>query len=210
MYQISSALLMSLSCQFGCLRSFCMQVCSVTFFVFLVSYDAFRAIMIQAWPFKPGPVFPILQTASKWSARVLCSRCTNVLNAGCAGIAIGLDLPEDFFEGDRAGVDTAYWVARVIHYPPLPKQAASQPCPPSSNGNAAAHEASSAAASSQSGGSDDCIDHPEAGQAAENGLSEISRSVQLSCGRCLPASHMGPLYLLQPFSSASKTFTSSK
>ena len=32
---------------------------------------------------------------------------------------MGLNLPEDTFEGDRAG--DPYWVARVIHYPPLSK-----------------------------------------------------------------------------------------
>ena len=126
-----------------------------------------------------------------------------------AGIAIGLDLPEDFFEGDRAGVDTAYWVARVIHYPPLPEQAASQPCPSSSNGGAAAHEASAAAAGSQSAGSGDHMDHSGAGQAAESGLTEISRSVQLSCGECLLISQHPPP-LPPTFFSASKTETSSK
>lgn len=34
------------------------------------------------------------------------------------GIALGLNLPEDAFEAERAG--DPYWVARVINYPPLP------------------------------------------------------------------------------------------
>ncbi|KAK9819032.1 hypothetical protein WJX74_007795 [Apatococcus lobatus] len=87
------------------------------------------------------------------------------------GIAIGLELPEDFFEGNRAGVDMAYWVARVIHYPPLPKQAVDLSSQPTSNGNAAAGEAVSSRPPEDGGA---CRD--------ESGLTEIARSVQLSCG----------------------------
>eukprot|EP00882_Tetradesmus_deserticola_P004245 GHRQ01004484.1.p1 GENE.GHRQ01004484.1~~GHRQ01004484.1.p1 ORF type:complete len:303 (+),score=107.64 GHRQ01004484.1:1619-2527(+) len=35
------------------------------------------------------------------------------------GIAMGLGLPEGFFAGQLAGPEGSYWVARVIHYPPL-------------------------------------------------------------------------------------------
>jgi hypothetical protein len=37
------------------------------------------------------------------------------------GIALGLNLPEDFFGGKRAGKEGSYWIMRVIHYPPLPE-----------------------------------------------------------------------------------------
>jgi isopenicillin N synthase-like dioxygenase len=35
------------------------------------------------------------------------------------GISLGLGLPERFFAGQLAGPEGSYWVARVIHYPPL-------------------------------------------------------------------------------------------
>ncbi len=38
---------------------------------------------------------------------------------GNAGIAMGLGLPQSFFEGQRSGRDQSYWCTRVIHYPPL-------------------------------------------------------------------------------------------
>ena len=37
-------------------------------------------------------------------------------------MALGLGLPETFFESKEGGgttKDTSYWVARVLHYPPL-------------------------------------------------------------------------------------------
>jgi len=39
-----------------------------------------------------------------------------------AGIALGLGIAEDYFETPQGGhttAETSYWVARVIHYPPL-------------------------------------------------------------------------------------------
>lgn len=35
------------------------------------------------------------------------------------GIALGLQLPPETFEGELAGREGSYWVTRVIHYPPL-------------------------------------------------------------------------------------------
>jgi isopenicillin N synthase-like dioxygenase len=36
------------------------------------------------------------------------------------GIALGLGLPESFFQGpNTAGPEQGYWCVRVIHYPPL-------------------------------------------------------------------------------------------
>lgn len=35
------------------------------------------------------------------------------------GIALGVGLPEAYFGGQLAGPAGSYWVARVIHYPPL-------------------------------------------------------------------------------------------
>ena len=32
---------------------------------------------------------------------------------------MGLQLPEDYFEGERAGKEGSYWIMRIIHYPPL-------------------------------------------------------------------------------------------
>lgn len=32
---------------------------------------------------------------------------------------MGLGLPQDYFEGSRAGSAQSYWCTRVIHYPPL-------------------------------------------------------------------------------------------
>lgn len=63
------------------------------------------------------PVQPA-QRLSPWLP--LHARCGN-LNPH-AGIAIGLGLPEDFFEKPGCGgttAETSYWVARVLHYPPL-------------------------------------------------------------------------------------------
>ncbi|KAK9863028.1 hypothetical protein WJX84_009657 [Apatococcus fuscideae] len=90
------------------------------------------------------------------------------------GIAIGLGLAEDFFEGERAGVDTAYWVARVIHYPPLPKNGQSSP--------AARPAISSKAAHSHQPLESGEADAASIEQQPSEGLTEISRSVQLSCG----------------------------
>lgn len=45
-----------------------------------------------------------------------------MLHVGAAvmrGIAAGLGVEEDFFERESTAADP-YWVARVIHYPPLP------------------------------------------------------------------------------------------
>lgn len=39
-----------------------------------------------------------------------------------AGIAVGLGLPPEYFEIEDGGgttKDTSYWVARILHYPPL-------------------------------------------------------------------------------------------
>ncbi|KAG7667303.1 hypothetical protein Ndes2526B_g04190 [Nannochloris sp. 'desiccata'] len=46
------------------------------------------------------------------------SSCLGLGAALMRGIALGLHLPENAFEGERAG--DPYWVTRVIHYPPLP------------------------------------------------------------------------------------------
>ncbi|CAD7700651.1 unnamed protein product [Ostreobium quekettii] len=68
------------------------------------------------------------------------------------GIALGLDLKEDYFDGQLAG--DSYWVTRVIHYPPLSE-------------------------GTQHRGEDGGIT-AEASDAAQGAV--VDRSVQLSCG----------------------------
>ncbi|DBA89756.1 TPA: hypothetical protein ACH3X2_004633 [Trebouxia sp. C0005] len=81
----------------------------------------------------------------------------NMLHLGqhlMRGIAMGLGLPQSFFEGQRSGRDQSYWCTRVIHYPPLAEGTSHR---------------------KREGGI------REAAAAAVQGA-EVERSVQLSCG----------------------------
>eukprot|EP00882_Tetradesmus_deserticola_P026694 GHRQ01029474.1.p1 GENE.GHRQ01029474.1~~GHRQ01029474.1.p1 ORF type:complete len:195 (+),score=38.72 GHRQ01029474.1:1619-2203(+) len=51
--------------------------------------------------------------------RAYINACLLLGNNLLRGIAMGLGLPEGFFAGQLAGPEGSYWVARVIHYPPL-------------------------------------------------------------------------------------------
>ena len=44
---------------------------------------------------------------------------TSNVSGRLAGIALGLGLQPNYFEGERAGQAQSYWSTRVIHYPPL-------------------------------------------------------------------------------------------
>ncbi|EFN56838.1 hypothetical protein CHLNCDRAFT_22157, partial [Chlorella variabilis] len=50
--------------------------------------------------------------------------CLQLGAAILRGIALGLQLPESYFEGDVAG--DSYWVTRIIHYPPLQPESSQQ------------------------------------------------------------------------------------
>lgn len=54
--------------------------------------------------------------------------CLDLGAALMRGVALGLNLPEETFEGDRAS--NPYWVARVLHYPPLSQIAPTNSIPP--------------------------------------------------------------------------------
>eukprot|EP00878_Enallax_costatus_P011631 GHUV01012140.1.p1 GENE.GHUV01012140.1~~GHUV01012140.1.p1 ORF type:complete len:236 (+),score=55.96 GHUV01012140.1:458-1165(+) len=56
------------------------------------------------------------------SLKTYIHHCQQLGEAILRGIAIGLQLPPDYFAGDLAGVDGSYWVLRVINYPPLQQQ----------------------------------------------------------------------------------------
>jgi isopenicillin N synthase-like dioxygenase len=51
--------------------------------------------------------------------RAYIAACLTLGDQLLRGIALGLGLPEQFFAGQLAGPEGSYWVARVIHYPPL-------------------------------------------------------------------------------------------
>jgi isopenicillin N synthase-like dioxygenase len=51
--------------------------------------------------------------------RAYIAACLTLGDQLLRGIAIGMGLPEKFFAGQLAGPEGSYWVARVIHYPPL-------------------------------------------------------------------------------------------
>ncbi|GAB4818531.1 hypothetical protein N2152v2_005577 [Parachlorella kessleri] len=84
--------------------------------------------------------------------RLYIDGCLSVGAAILRGIALGLQLPEHFFEGPTAGRDGAYWVTRVIHYPPLAQGSQYQ---------ATGSQAAAAAAAERA---------------------DVERSTQLSCG----------------------------
>ncbi|KAI3426983.1 hypothetical protein D9Q98_006927 [Chlorella vulgaris] len=67
----------------------------------------------------PWPQTPAFQAA----LRAYVDECLGLGAAILRGIALGLQLPETFFEGDMAG--DSYWVSRILYYPSLPGQPAS-------------------------------------------------------------------------------------
>ena len=91
------------------------------------------------------------------------------------GIALGLHLPEDAFEGERAG--DPYWVTRVIHYPPLPPLMKTKktlnPKSVSSNDPSIRSEAMPSISSNSSAVTDDAVDSISCGAHTDYGLLTI-------------------------------------
>eukprot|EP00877_Chromochloris_zofingiensis_P001590 jgi/Chrzof1/11431/Cz05g36140.t1 len=114
------------------------------------------------------------------------------------GIALGLGLPEQYFGGrDVAAVEGCYWVARVLHYPPLLQAAAATPTDAAGAAGAAAGAAQVAATTAAAAGA---VGTSAAGHAAPSHIrskgtnsthnatitlfaaGNIPKEVQLSCG----------------------------
>jgi isopenicillin N synthase-like dioxygenase len=67
-----------------------------------------------------GPnIWPDQVPGFSTALRAYISACLTLGDQLLRGIALGLGLPEGFFAGQLAGPEGSYWVARVIHYPPL-------------------------------------------------------------------------------------------
>lgn len=56
------------------------------------------------------------------SLKAYIQHCQQLGAALLRGIAIGLQLPQDYFAESLASIDGSYWVLRVINYPPLQQQ----------------------------------------------------------------------------------------
>ncbi|KIY99545.1 hypothetical protein MNEG_8416 [Monoraphidium neglectum] len=113
---------------------------------------------VQARGLPPSPIhgpnlWPSQSPAFEAALRSYINGCLTLGSALLRGIALGLGLPESAFGGGLAAPERSYWVARVIHYPPL-VQGSAQP------GGGRLQEGAAAAAAG----------------------ADISRDVQLSCG----------------------------
>jgi isopenicillin N synthase-like dioxygenase len=77
-----------------------------------------QAALLPSSPIHGLNPWPTQIPSFKKALNLYISSCLDLGAALMRGIALGLNIPEHSFEGERAG--DSYWVTRVIHYPPLP------------------------------------------------------------------------------------------
>ncbi|KAL4855396.1 putative 2-oxoglutarate-dependent dioxygenase [Chlorella vulgaris] len=119
----------------------------------------------------PWPQTPAFQAA----LRAYVDECLGLGAAILRGIALGLQLPETFFEGDMAG--DSYWVSRILYYPSLPGQPAS-----SSSTTTSSSSGTSSSTSSVLGGAQQRQQQQQQQQQQHASGSKAGSLEELSCG----------------------------